>query len=55
MESFVKIRNVGRAEEIFRYVLGIILLILGFFISGSLRWVLGGIGLALVLTGIFGY
>jgi predicted phage tail protein len=55
MESVVKIKNVGRGEEIFRYVTGIILIISSFFISGGFRWVLGLIGVALVLTAIFGY
>ena len=55
MESVVKIKNVGRGEEIFRYVTGIILIILAFFISGVFRWVLGLIGVALILTSIFGY
>jgi predicted phage tail protein len=55
MESFVKIKNVGRGEGIFRSVTGVILLILAFFIPGGFRWVLGIIGVALILTTIFGY
>jgi len=55
MESFGKIKNVGRREGIFRSVIGIILIILAFFISGGFRWVFGLIGAALILTSIFGY
>jgi hypothetical protein len=55
MESFVKIKNVGRGEGIFRSVIGIVLFILAFFITGGLRWILGIIGVAFILTSIFGY
>jgi predicted phage tail protein len=55
MESFVKIKNVGRGEGIFRSVIGIILIVFSFFIPGGLRWVLGIIGVAFILTSIFGY
>jgi len=55
METFVKIKNVGRGEAAFRSVIGISLIILGFFISGVFRWGLGVIGVALILTSIFGY
>jgi len=55
MESFGKIKNVGRGEGIFRSVIGIILIILAFFTPGGFRWVLGIIGLACILTSIFGY
>ena len=55
MESFVKIKNVGRGEGIFRSLIGIILIVSFFFVAGGFRWVLGVIGVALILTGIFGY
>jgi len=55
MESFVKIKNVERGEAVFRSVIGIILIILGFFISGDFVWVLGLIGVVLIITSIFGY
>jgi predicted phage tail protein len=55
MESFVKIKNVGRGEGIFRSVIGIILIIIAFFTPGGFRWVLGFIGVALILTSLFGY
>jgi hypothetical protein len=55
MGPFLKIKNVGRAEGIFRSGIGIILLILAFLITGGLRWALGIIGVAFILTSIFGY
>ena len=55
MESFVKIKNVGRGEAIFRSVIGVILIILVFFTSGVFRWAFGLIGVALILTTIFGH
>jgi hypothetical protein len=51
----VKAKNVGKGEGIFRLIIGIILVALGFFISGVLRWILGPIGLVVILTAIFGY
>jgi hypothetical protein len=48
-------KNVGRGEAISRSVIGIILIGLTFFISAGFRWVLGLIGVALILTAIFGY
>jgi hypothetical protein len=55
MEPVVKTKNVGRAEAIFRSVIGVILIIFAFFISGFFRWVLGLIGVVIILTAIFGY
>jgi hypothetical protein len=55
MASFVEIRNVGRGEGIIRSLIGIIFIGVAFFIPGWLRWVLGLIGVALILTAIFGY
>ena len=55
MESFVKIKNVGRGEGIFRFVVGIILIASVFFISGGFRWIFGLIGVVLILTAMFGY
>jgi hypothetical protein len=55
MGSFLKIKNVGREEGIFRSVIGILLFVLAFFITGGFRYVVGLIGVALILTGIFGY
>jgi hypothetical protein len=51
----VKGKNVGKGEGIFRLIIGIILITLAFFISGVFRWVLGSIGLVVILTAIFGY
>ena len=55
MGSFVKAKNVGREEAIFRSVIGIILIIIAIFISGAFRWILGLIGVVTILTAIFGY
>jgi len=37
MDSLVKLKNVGRGEGIFRSVIGIILILLFFFVSGGFR------------------
>jgi len=55
MEPTSKGKTVGKAEAIFRLILGIILIILGFFVSGTFRWVTGIIGVAILLTALFGY
>jgi len=55
MEPVFKMKNVGKGEAIFRFLVGSILIISAFFISGGFRWVLGLIGVALILTAIFGY
>jgi uncharacterized membrane protein len=54
MGTMVKMKNVGRGEAIFRSVVGVILIILA-FISGFSQWVLGLIGVVIVLTALFGY
>ncbi len=51
----MKAKNVGRGEGIFRLIIGVILITLAFFISGVFRWILGPIGLVVILTAIFGY
>jgi predicted phage tail protein len=51
----VKVKNVGKEEGIFRVIIGVILIILAFFIEGILRWVVGLIGVIFILTAIFGY
>lgn len=55
MGSLVQTKNVGRGEAIFRSVIGVILIILAFFISGVFRCVLGLIGVVIILTALFGY
>ena len=54
-KTAVKTKNVGKGEGIFRLIVGIILIIIAFFISGVFRWILGPIGLVVILTAIFGY
>jgi len=51
----VKVKNVGKEERIFRLIIGVILVILVFFISGVFRWILGLVGVVVILTAIFGY
>jgi ABC-type sugar transport system permease subunit len=51
----VKAKNVGKGEGIFRLIVGIVLIISAFFISGVFRWILGPIGLVVILTAILGY
>jgi hypothetical protein len=55
MERVAKILNVGRGEAIFRFIIGVVLIILAFLISGFSRWVFGLIGVVFILTAIFGY
>jgi predicted phage tail protein len=51
----VKMKNVGKGEGIFRSIIGVILIILAFFISGVFQWILGLVGVVVILTAIFGY
>ena len=55
MESVAKVKNVGKGEAIFRFFAGVILIALGFFISGVFRWVIGLLGVVVILTALFGY
>jgi hypothetical protein len=55
MESLAKVKNVGKGEAIFRFFAGVILIILVFFISGVFRWIIGLIGVVVILTALFGY
>ncbi len=55
MEPEVNEKNVGKAEAISRSVMGVILILFSFFIEGVLRWAGGLLGLAFILTAIFGY
>ena len=48
-------KNVGRAEAISRSIMGVILIIFSFFIEGVLRWAGGLLGLAFIVTALFGY
>lgn len=55
MEPVVKTKNVRGTEAILRSIIGAILIILAFSIEGVLRWVVGLMGVAFILTVIFGY
>ena len=54
-EPAVKVKNVGKEEGIFRLIIGVILIIVAFFILGAFRWILGLVGVVVILTAIFGY
>ena len=54
MGLVTRMMNVGRGERIFRFVAGIILIALA-FLSGFTGLILGLIGVAIILTAIFGY
>ena len=55
MEPRVKPKNVGKAEAILRYIIGVVLIIFAYFNEGISRWVFGLIGVAFILTALFGY
>ncbi len=55
MEPVVRTKNVGRVEAILRLLIGIIIIIFAFSIVGILHWVVGFIGVAFILTALFGY
>ena len=55
MEPLAKIKNMGRGEGIVRSAIGVILIILAFRISGFSGWVLGSIGVLVILTAILRY
>jgi predicted phage tail protein len=55
MFSIAKVKNVNKGEAVFRMVLGVILIVIAFFVSGLPGLVLGLIGAAFVLTAFFGY
>jgi hypothetical protein len=55
MGLVIRMMNVGRGERIFRFVIGVILIALAFLLSGFSGLILGLIGMAIILTVIFGY
>ena len=55
MEPMLKTKNVGRAEAILRFIIGVIIVVFSFSIEGILRWVVGSIGAVFILTALFGY
>jgi hypothetical protein len=54
-KSAMKVKNVGKGEGVVRSIIGVILIIVAFFISGVFRWILGLVGVVVILTAIFGY
>ena len=55
MEPMVKTKNVTRIEAILRLIIGATLILFSFFIQGILRWIVGIMGIAFILTAGFGY
>jgi predicted phage tail protein len=55
MVSLTKVKNVERGEAVFRIVLGAVLFVVAFFVSGLAGLILGLIGAAFILTAFFGY
>jgi hypothetical protein len=51
----MKVKNVGKGEGVLRSIIGVILIIVAFFISGVFRWIVGLVGVVVILTAIFGY
>ena len=45
----MEVKNIGKGEGVFRLIIGVILIILAFFISGVFRWISGLIGVVLIL------
>ena len=55
MGFLIRMTNVGKGERIFRLIIGVLSILLVFFISGIFRWIIGLIGVGFILTAIFGY
>ena len=55
MVSITKVKNVKRGESVVRIVLGAVLIVVAFLVSGLPGLVLGLIGAAFILTAFFGY
>jgi predicted phage tail protein len=55
MVSITKVKNVRQGEAVFRIVLGVILIVIAFFVWGVTGFVLGLIGVVFILTALFGY
>jgi hypothetical protein len=51
------IKNVGQTDKIIRIVLGIVLIALDFFevVQGMLSWVLGIVGIVLIITAFLNF
>jgi len=55
MEPVPKTKNVKGVEAVLRFIMGVVLVISFFTIRGIPRWLFGFIGVAFILTAIFGY
>jgi len=55
MNFGMTVKNVGKRETILRLVLGLVCIGLAILFSGILAWILGLVGVGLLLTAFFGY
>jgi len=55
MNFGMTVKNVGKRETILRLVLGLVCIGLAVLFSGILAWILGLVGVGLLLTAFFGY
>jgi predicted phage tail protein len=55
MVSITKVKNVKRGESVFRIVLGVVLIVIAFLVSGVTGLVFSLMGVAFILTAFFGY
>ena len=55
MNVGIGVKNIGKGETILRIVLGLVCIGLAFVFSGLLAWVVGLVGVTLLLTAFFGY
>jgi predicted phage tail protein len=55
VDPVVKTKNVGKQESIVRSILGSILIVLSFFVSGIFWLMVGLIGAILVVSALFKY
>jgi len=49
------VKNITKGEGVFRSIIGVVLIIAALFISGAFRWILGLVGVVVILTAIVGY
>jgi len=54
-KAAVQVKNVGKGEGVLRIIIGALLIVFAFFTSGVFLWVLGLVGLVVILTALFGY
>ena len=55
MAPLIEEKNIGTIESVLRSVIGVLLLVFAFMIDGVMCWVVGLVGVAIVITALFGY